>query len=218
MRAPLGGSVRLDASGDRNDVHILADLLGTTPATIRRCVKPWGGPEALLRIDPGDALPRRARRRLEALLYVYGLWDRAQERPPALEGPSDVARYMGPRLAGLPWECFWVIAVDARSRPLGTYQVAQGTLTACLVHPREVFHPAIRARAASLVLVHNHPSGDARPSAEDLRLTRRLEDAGELLGIPVLDHVILTPGHHTSVRAAEEDDWPPVARSGTLDP
>ena len=81
---------------------------------------------------------------------------------------------------------------------LGFNVVSVGSLTAALVHPREVFKPVILANAAAVILLHNHPSGSAEPSAEDRALTERLEHAGELLGIRVLDHIILGDGHYRS--------------------
>jgi DNA repair protein RadC len=78
--------------------------------------------------------------------------------------------------------------------------VSRGTLTASLVHPREVFRPAIREAAAALLLVHNHPSGDPAPSREDREITARLVQAGDLLGIPVLDHVVVAEGGYRSLR------------------
>ena len=78
--------------------------------------------------------------------------------------------------------------------------ISQGTLTASLVHPREVFRPALRDAAAAVVLVHNHPSGDPTPSREDREITQRLAEAGELLGIPVLDHVVVAERGYASLR------------------
>ena len=78
---------------------------------------------------------------------------------------------------------------------------SQGTLTASLVHPREVFRPALREGAAALVVAHNHPSGDPSPSAEDQEVTRRLVQAGALLGVPLLDHVVVAERGWTSLRA-----------------
>jgi DNA repair protein RadC len=88
-------------------------------------------------------------------------------------------------------EHFMVLLLDSRNRVMSESQISQGTLTASLVHPREVFRPAVSAAAAAVVLVHNHPSGDPAPSAEDLRVTRRLVEAGEIVGIRVVDHVVV---------------------------
>lgn len=84
-----------------------------------------------------------------------------------------------------------MLLLNARHEIQGREVISIGSLNASIVHPREVFLPAVKASAASIVLVHNHPSGDAEPSEEDLTITRRLVDCGELLGIGVLDHVII---------------------------
>jgi DNA repair protein RadC len=94
-------------------------------------------------------------------------------------------------------EHFWCVLLDAQLRYLMHTEVSVGTLTASLVHPREVFGPAVREGAASVVLAHNHPSGDPTPSREDLRLTRQLIEAGKLLDVPVHDHVIVGNGTDT---------------------
>jgi DNA repair protein RadC len=109
----------------------------------------------------------------------------------AVRGPADVFRHFHARLRGIRHERFLVLLLDGRHRLLREVVVSQGTLTASLVHPREVFRPALREAAAAVVLVHNHPSGDPTPSSEDREITTRLADAGELVGIPVLDHVVV---------------------------
>jgi DNA repair protein RadC len=109
-----------------------------------------------------------------------------------LATPTDVvafARHHYP--PDLDREAFSIILVGARNQLLQLLVVSVGTLTASLVHPREVFRPAIKHGAVNLILIHNHPSGDPEPSADDLALTKRSVKAGELLGIDVLDHVIL---------------------------
>ncbi|MEW6439498.1 MAG: DNA repair protein RadC [bacterium] len=92
-------------------------------------------------------------------------------------------------------EVFLVLLMDSKNRLIREERISLGSLTCSIVHPREVYNPAIRACAASVLFVHNHPSGDPAPSEEDRQLTRRLVDAGGLLGIRVLDHVII--GHET---------------------
>lgn len=113
-------------------------------------------------------------------------WDKT------LREAGDVARLMTPLVADLDREAFWVLLLDGKNKIIGINLVALGSLTACLVHSREVFKPAIVGSAAAVVLVHNHPSQQPEPSAEDVALTRRLREAGALLGINVLDHVIVT--------------------------
>jgi DNA repair protein RadC len=101
-------------------------------------------------------------------------------------------------VAGRRCETFWVLALDARHRVEHTRRVAEGTLTSVEVHPREVFRPLIRMGAAATILVHNHPSGDPCPSRDDVAITRRLMEVGELVGIPVLDHVVLSASSYVS--------------------
>ena len=96
-------------------------------------------------------------------------------------------------------EQFLAVILDGRNQVVGFNLVAVGTLTSALVHPREVFKAAILANAAAIILVHNHPSGDPEPSAEDKALTTRLAQAGELLGIRVLDHVVIGDGRFRSL-------------------
>lgn len=91
-------------------------------------------------------------------------------------------------------EHFVALVLDCRRRVIGAQVVSVGTLNASLVHPREVFKPAIMLNGAAVIVAHNHPSGEASPSAEDRDVTRRLVRAGELLGIPVVDHVIIGAG------------------------
>lgn len=97
-------------------------------------------------------------------------------------------------------EHFLTVMLDARHRYLARETISLGTLDASLVHPREVFRPAIEKAAAALVLVHNHPSGDVSPSRDDLAITRRLIEVGEVMGIPVLDHVIVAGDRFRSIR------------------
>lgn len=120
-------------------------------------------------------------------------------RPP-LRDPSEAARYLLPRYAARPVEAFGILVLDVRHRLKREVVVSTGSLTASLVHPREVFHEAIVSRAAAIVLFHNHPSGDPEPSPEDIALTRRLVAAGTLMGIEVLDHLILGAGRFVSLK------------------
>ena len=118
----------------------------------------------------------------------------------AIRGPADVYRHFHPTLRHAAHERFLVVLLDGRHRVLRQELVSQGTLTASLVHPREVFRPALREAAAALILVHNHPSGDPTPSREDREVTARLRRAGEILGVPVLDHVVVAERGYCSLR------------------
>ena len=115
-----------------------------------------------------------------------------------LRTSTDVANLVRPVFAGADREKFVVVLLDAKHRATGINVVSVGSLTASIVHGREVFKPAIAGNAAAVILARNHPSGDPGPSAEDIEMTKRLRDAGELLGIRVLDHVILGDGKHHS--------------------
>ncbi len=117
-----------------------------------------------------------------------------------IRSPADVHRHLHPHLRHVCHERFGVLLLDGRHRLIRQETVSQGTLTASLVHPREVFRPALREAAAALILVHNHPSGDPTPSAEDREVTLRLARAGEILGVRVLDHVIVAERGYCSLR------------------
>jgi DNA repair protein RadC len=106
--------------------------------------------------------------------------------------PDQAAAYLQSAIDTHPvQEGFYVILLDRKNHPLGRVLVTLGTLTSSLVHPREVFRPAILASAASVILAHNHPSGDPSPSAADIQVTRQLREASRAVDIEILDHVIV---------------------------
>ena len=117
-----------------------------------------------------------------------------------LNDPAEVARLLSPLLTGLDREHFVALALDCRNRPIGVNTVSVGSLSAAIVHPREVFKFAILANAAAIIVAHNHPSGDTTPSQDDIELTRRLMDAGRTVGIEVLDHLIVCDGEWVSLK------------------
>lgn len=114
--------------------------------------------------------------------------------------PTDAATFFRKKIGPNVQESFLALFLNARNVPLGWREVSRGSVSASLVHPREVFLPAVKLAACSLIVAHNHPSGDPSPSADDLELTRRLHSAGDLLGIEVLDHLIVTPTEHLSMK------------------
>jgi DNA repair protein RadC len=116
-----------------------------------------------------------------------------------IRGPADVFARMGPRLRDVAQEEFHALLLNSRHRIIREVLVTRGTLDSTLIHPREVFRPAVAEGAAGVILVHNHPSGDPTPSAEDRAVTRQLADAGRALGIPVLDHVVVGRGTYASL-------------------
>jgi DNA repair protein RadC len=128
-----------------------------------------------------------------------------RHQKPTMAGASfcasqEVADFYQPRLRDARKEEFRCILLDTKNRLIREETVSTGSLTASLVHPRETFKSAVRESAAAVIFVHNHPSGDIKPSQEDILLTRRLVQAGDLLGIRVLDHVIVGDGGHFSFR------------------
>ncbi|MEI6668256.1 MAG: DNA repair protein RadC [Acidobacteriota bacterium] len=119
---------------------------------------------------------------------------------PRFTTPKAVALYLLPEFGAHPVEQFGIVLVDARHHLLRTRILSLGTVDRSVVHPREVFREAVSARATGIVLFHNHPTGDPTPSLEDVALTKRMVEAGELMGIEVLDHVILAETCYVSFR------------------
>jgi DNA repair protein RadC len=116
----------------------------------------------------------------------------------AFSRSADVFAHFHERLRDNKKECFFILLLDSKNRVIREERISEGTLTCSLVHPREAFTPAIRESAASLILVHNHPSGDPAPSREDEEITSRMVEGGKLLGIGVLDHIIIGQGRYYS--------------------
>ena len=109
----------------------------------------------------------------------------------SLRSSEDVYRHFRERLEREQREIFYVVLLNNKNRKIREVKVSEGSLTASLVHPREVYNPVIRESAAAVIFVHNHPSGDPAPSPEDLEITRRLKEVGEVMGVRVLDHVVI---------------------------
>ncbi len=125
-----------------------------------------------------------------------------EEDPPEsipVRSPDDVVRLLRAEAERFDREHFLAVALDGKGKVAGIETVAIGTATASLVHPREVFKPLILMNASSFIVAHNHPSGDPTPSAEDHSITSRLHEAGELIGIRLLDHVVLGSGCYHSM-------------------
>jgi DNA repair protein RadC len=139
----------------------------------------------------------------------------AREIKPAgtrVRAPQDAADLLRDRVRGLEEEVFWVLLLNARNRlKVEPQEITRGILDASLIHPREVFRRAIRHASAAVIVAHNHPSGDPTPSAEDLSVTRQMIEAGKVVGIPVLDHVILG-----AARAGQENDFLSLRESGMV--
>jgi len=115
-----------------------------------------------------------------------------------ITSPEDVVQYYQPLFRDTKHEVFMVVLLDSANHLLGEEKISEGTLNSSLAHPREVFRRAIIEPAASIILLHNHPSGNPEPSAEDLQITRQIVEAGKIIGIPVNDHIILAVNSFTS--------------------
>ena len=234
--AGRGPRERLRASGPEalDDVELLALLLRTGsrghPAeALARALLGNEGLRGLARRLPTELEqhegvgPAKAATLLAALELARRLSERRLENGDPIRGPEDVFQHFHARLRDIPHEQFHLLLLDGRHRVLREVMASRGTLTASLVHPREVFRPALRDGAAALVVVHNHPSGDPTPSLEDREVTRRLVQGGALLGVPLLDHVVVAERGWVSLRSESELQGLPwgentTRRSGTTDP
>ena len=128
---------------------------------------------------------------LLALFELYKRMPTGDQQTAAITCAKDVATMYLPKMKDLPQEQFIAVYINAKHKIINHHLITQGILNASLIHPREVFHGAIKSLAHSLIVLHNHPSGDPEPSKEDLEVTQRLHKTGEVMGIPLLDHIIL---------------------------
>ena len=121
-------------------------------------------------------------------------------KKPLVKTPDDIVALVRSRLKGKKREHFLALLLDTRGQLIKISEISVGSLDTSVVHPREVFKEAISASAASVILVHNHPSGDSTPSEDDIKLTKRLAEAGEIMGIDVLDHIIMGDKEYLSLK------------------
>jgi DNA repair protein RadC len=211
-----------------SDSELLALVIGgdrrgeTAVEAARRILYQVGGLERLLEQNTrslcglkGLGHTRAARLVASFELVMRAVEQRAKQR---VRGrfvcSQDIFEAYRDRLGWLRQEIFMVVGLNNRNEIIREEMVAKGTLNECFVEPREVFRPLITEAAARAVLVHNHPSGDPSPSPNDVALTRRLSKAGELVGVPILDHVIITCSSHASLRDLGLMDSEPRAVAG----
>lgn len=191
-----------------SDEALVALMLGCREhAVAREVLERHPLPDGLWRLSAEDLVqcdgvgPAGAARLLSSLELTRRVAVRTCGSRPVVSCAEDVARICAPQLRGCDREHFWALALNTKNQLLRTVEVSVGSLNASIVHPRELFKEAVRLSAASVVVVHNHPSGDPTPSGADIQLTRRLVKAGDVLGIEVLDHVVLgDAGEHASLR------------------
>lgn len=202
---------RLGASA-LGDNELLAVILGSgtsdmdSLAMANAVLETVGGVHGLIKADSDDLrrVPgvgsARAAQMLASLEFGRRTLLKTPPLRPRLATPKDVALRLLPEFGAGAVEQFGVVLVDARHQLLRTRILSIGTVDRSVVHPREVFREAVSARATGIVLFHNHPSGDPAPSPDDVALTKRMVAAGELMGIEVIDHLILTATRYLSFR------------------
>jgi DNA repair protein RadC len=166
------------------------NLKGVADASVEELTQTKG-------IGPAKAAQIKAALELSKRLET----DVGEKPQPVLKSPEDVAALMRGKLKGKKKEHFWVLCLDTRNRLINYKPVSIGSLDTSIVHPREVFKEAVSSSAASVIFVHNHPSGDPEPSKEDIELTKRLVKAGEIIGIDVLDHIVVCDKNYLSLKA-----------------
>ncbi|HAV10598.1 MAG TPA: hypothetical protein DCX22_03150 [Dehalococcoidia bacterium] len=139
------------------------------------------------------------------LKAAFELGKRAESSPdeiaPQITTPESVIREIRPLLKGKKKEHFVLVSLNIRNHIINRQTISIGSLDSSIVHPREVFKEALRVSAASVIFIHNHPSGDPSPSEDDIALTKRLTEAGKILGISVLDHIIICDNAYISMKA-----------------
>jgi len=203
---------RLLAQGGEalSDAELLAALIGSGTRgasaldVARELMASYGDLPSLGRADIADLATQRGLGPAKACALVAALeiGRRAQTARGArttVRVSSDVFQFYQPRLMHLMREVFHVMCLDSKHRLLREERIVEGGLTTCSVLPREAYAPALRQGAPAVIFVHNHPSGDPTPSGDDLSLTARLKQAGSVLGIRMLDHVILGEGRFVSL-------------------
>lgn len=203
LPVPSRAAARRSAA-DMSNAELLAVILGTRTAAILAANNAGVSNLRQLAINhPADhreaGISTATLHRLEAVIEIarrFGETEWTVGTP--FTGSGTVYDHYRERLACEPVEYFIAVLLDNKHRKIRDIVVGQGSLTATIVHPRDVFARVMRDAAAAVILVHNHPSGDPTPSREDLDITRRLREVGELIGIKILDHVIIGRGRYVS--------------------
>lgn len=185
-------------SGGRSAIAVGQSLLHESAGSLRRlAARPVAALTGIAGVGPARAVAIHA-----ALELGRRMVGEAREDGVPIRSPRDVHAAYASRLEDLPVEEFHVAILDAQHRLERDLTITRGILNSSLVHPREVFREVIAERAAAVILVHNHPSGDPTPSADDRAVTEQLAAAGRLLDIPVHDHVIIGRGRYMSFAEA----------------
>jgi DNA repair protein RadC len=194
---------------DMSTAELLAVVVGCATEDAERILQEFRGLHGLARMttrvkavrEACGAVGTEARGKLEALFMLSQKLNTPEDiTAVTITSPADVAGLLMPRLRYLDHEEFWVVLVNTRNKVIGEQRLYQGTLNGCTVRNGEIFRKAVEANAAGIVIVHNHPSGDPSPSPEDVQTTRKISEAGKLLNIPLLDHVVIGGGRYVSLK------------------
>jgi DNA repair protein RadC len=194
---------------DMSTAELLAVVVGCATEDAERILQEFRGLHGLARMTTRVKAVREAcgavgtdvRGKLEALFMLSQKLNTPEDiTAVAITSPADVAGVFQSRLRYLKHEEIWVLLVNTRNKVVAEQKLYQGTLNECVIRTGEVFRKAIELSAASIILVHNHPAGDPEPSMEDVQTTRKISEAGKLLNITLLDHVIIGGGRYVSLR------------------
>ena len=197
-------------AGALSDAELLAILLRTGQKGAsaldygRTLIEQFGDFRQLATAGVGDLCkvkglgPAKAAQILAALEIAKRFGERAFRVGEPFRGSSDVYAHFRERLASEKREHFYAVLLDNKHRKIKDVPVSQGSLTASIVHPRDVFAPVVRESAAAVIFVHNHPSGDPTPSKEDIEITRRLREVGDIMVVRVIDHIVVGNGRYVS--------------------
>jgi DNA repair protein RadC len=195
-----------------SDAELLAIIIGSGSGNVtavdlaKTLIVHAGSLHALSSMDVADFLQKKikglGKARAVSLVAAFEIGRRIRSSSVAdtvsIRTPDDVAEKYIPHLQGKKQEVFMVLVLNSANKIIKEVVVTQGLLNSSLAHPREVFRPAILENAASIILLHNHPSGNPEPSGEDIAITRQIVEAGKVIGITVHDHIIIAGNSHTS--------------------
>ncbi|SMP16760.1 DNA replication and repair protein RadC [Desulfurobacterium pacificum] len=169
----------------------------------REILKAFGGFEGLSKVHVQELIGFKGLGKAKAVAVKaaveIGRRTKSDKKVSSISTPPDAFELLR-RFGDLEVEVFGIVTLNVKNVPLGVYEISKGSVNAAVVTPKEVFRPAVRDLAASVILFHNHPSGDTTPSSEDLKITQKLKRAAQLLDIEVLDHVIIGRDSYFSFR------------------
>ena len=134
---------------------------------------------------------------------IRRIMEEAPNNTPVIQGPEEVSKFFIPKLLHQTKEHFMLALLNTKNRIIASPTISIGSLSASVVHPREIFREAIKYPCAAIILIHNHPSGDPNPSREDIAVTERLVKAGKIMDIPILDHIIIAQQNYLSMKEKE---------------